>query len=193
MSIQRGIRVAFCGAGGTGKTTTANFISEQLGLPQLKSASRKIYEEKNLSEEQLREEYSNYDKLDLQKNIFAAKVEADRQYSYVADRTLLDHYAYCLAYCGGFMDDEQFTLFDETVQSAMLSSYSHIFYFPYGFWIAENSDGVRQDRCAWQSQIDALIVGHIHRWNIPVITVPQMRGEDERNEFVKNVILGEEV
>jgi hypothetical protein len=193
MSIRRGLRVAFCGAGGTGKTTTAQFIENELEIPLLKSASRTFYEIQGLSEEMVNIEFTNEQKLTLQKDIFALKIENDRQFSYVADRTVLDHYAYALAYCGGFMDNDQFTEFDERVRSLMLSTYSHIFYFPWGFWLPNESDGVRQDRNSWQSLIDNTIVGHLDRWNVPVITVPQTHGEDARNDFVKSVILGEDV
>lgn len=189
MSIRQGLRVAFCGAGGTGKTTTANFIADELGLPMLKSASRIIYEKHNLTEEKV-QQFTSEQKLNLQSKIFETKVKRDQQFNYVTDRTVLDHYAYCLAYCGGFMKNETYLEFEEKVRTLMLSTYSHIFYFPWGYWLPE-SDGVRQDLLSWQSQIDTIITGYCLRWELPVIAVPQ-NGENERNEFVKRIILGEE-
>jgi hypothetical protein len=192
MSIHRGLRVAFCGAGGTGKTTTAQFIHKDLGLDLQKSAARSIYEAKGLSEFKVLNSLMDEEKLDLQMEIFHAKIENDRQFSYVADRTVLDHYAYTLAYCGGFMTDNEFNTFDDMVQTRMRSTYSHVFFFPWGFWFPEISDDVRQDLHSWQSQIDGLILGHLVRWNIPFNVVPQSHGEDERNAFVRNIILGGE-
>jgi hypothetical protein len=111
----------------------------------------------------------------------------DTNFSFVADRSLLDHWAYCLQYCAGFMTNEEFLAMENLVRKHMRSSYSHIFYFPFGYWFAEG-DGVRQDSYAWQSSIDAIIMGYIIRWNLPVFTVPQTDGENARNEFVLNVL-----
>lgn len=192
MSVHRGLRIGFTGAGGTGKTTSALYISEQLDIPMNKSASRIIYEAKELTEEKVFNEFTNEQKLKLQTEIFNTKMKLDRNFSYVADRTILDHYAYCLAYCGGFMPDEQFKEFDEMVQTLMRSTYTHLFYFPWGFWTPEIKDEVRQDLMSWQSQIDAIILGYLYRWAIPATIVPQTQGAEIRNEFIKKMILGEE-
>lgn len=190
MSIRQGQRIAFTGAGGTGKTTSAEVVAEFLELPQPKSASRFVYEHFSLTED-LVAKMTDAEKLDLQLQIFDKKVENDQEYSYVTDRTLLDHYAYCLAYCGGFMENETFRKYEEKTRQAMLSTYSDIFYFPWGYW-SPTPDGIRSDVYAWQSQIDAIIVGYIRRWKLPVHAVPQTRGEDERNEFIYSVIHGDE-
>ena len=182
MNYRPGLRVAFCGAGGTGKTTTAKFIAEQLGLPTFKSASRAVYEARDLTED-LVLKMTDQEKMLLQFDIFAAKESIDKNPSYVTDRTILDHYAYCLAYCGAFMDDNRFAEFEDLTRTLMRGTYTHIFYFPWGYWTA-NSDGVRQDRHSWQSMIDAIITGYIIRWNLPVIEVLQTDGQDARNKFV---------
>jgi len=196
MSIHRGVRIGFTGAGGTGKTTSAEYIAKELNLPTFKSASRLVYESKGLTEEKVFNEFSNNQKLALQMEIFETKIKLDNAFSYVTDRTLLDHYAYCLAYCGGFMTNEQFQKFDEKVQIAMRSTYTHIFYFPWGFWFNPpdkgQGDRVRRDLMSWQSQIDSIILGHLNRWSIPAIVVPQTQGPEVRNKFIKKMILGEE-
>jgi nicotinamide riboside kinase len=188
MSIRRGARIAFCGAGGTGKTTSAEYISKELEIPVLKSSSRQVYEDQELTEDTVLE-LTDAEKLKLQTDIFKNKMQNDRHFSYVADRSILDHYAYCLAYCGHIFDNNQFVEYEETTQTHMLSAYSHIFYFPWGFWMADG-DGVRQDKWAWQSQIDAIIVGYLHRWGVACTTVPQIGGVDHRNEFIKQHIIG---
>ena len=189
MSIRQGTRIAFTGAGGTGKTTSALVVAGELGLDVPKSASRMAYEDQGLTEE-LVLKMSNEEKLDLQTYIFDQKTVNDQEYSYVTDRTVLDHYAYCLAYCGSFMDHKTFYKYEEKTRTLMLSTYSHIFYFPWGYWQAP-SDDVRSSVDAWQSQIDAIIVGYSVRWNLPVVEEPQGQGEDVRNEFIMNAINGE--
>lgn len=191
MSIRNGIRIGCCGAGGTGKTTSAIYLADKLDLPMNKSASRIIYEAKNLTEEKVLNEFNNQEKLDLQIEIFNTKIKLDKEFSYVTDRTILDHYAYCLAYCGGFIPDDQYLWFEETVRSHMLSTYTYVFYFPWGYWLPENEDGVRQTRLSWQSQIDAILVGYLNRWGIPAIIVPQTQGADVRNQFILNTIIGQ--
>lgn len=196
MSIRQGARIGFSGAGATGKTHTAKFISEtapsslNMELPLIKSASRIVYENNNLTEAKVTA-MAPGDQLKLQTAIFQQKIINDQQFSYIADRTILDHYAYALAYCGNHMSDEMFMQFEEQVRSLMLSTYSHIYFFPWGYWFPEVEDGVRSTRKSWQSQIDAIMVGYIHRWNLPVVVVPQDRGEDYRNEFVLADLRGE--
>ena len=191
MSIHQGTRIAFMGAGGTGKTTSAQEISLALDLDQPKSASRQVYEENNLTEEKVLN-MSGAEQLDLQTAIFKQKVENDQEFSYVTDRTILDHYAYCLAYCGGHMPNSVFRSYEEQTRVLMHSTYSHIFYFPWGYFDAP-ADGVRSPIEAWQSQIDALLVGYVFRWGLPVITVPQtFGGEHERDNFILKHVRGED-
>jgi ABC-type glutathione transport system ATPase component len=189
MSIRQGTRIALIGAGGVGKTTSRDHIAKELDIPTFNSVSRIIYNERELSEMTVQNTFTAPMKLELQTQIFEAKVAQDREYTYVMDRSILDHYAYCLAYCGSELENEQYLEFEERVRSLMLSTYSHIFYFPWGYFDVE-SDGVRQDKQAWQSMIDAIMVGYLHRWQVPAIEVPQTQGPEFRNQFIMNHILG---
>lgn len=176
------------GAGGTGKTTTADSIAVAFELTQLRSASRQVYEEDELTEDLVMD--MNEDaKWELQARIFDKKVDMDdNTASFVADRTLLDHWAYCLMYCGANMTNEEFQKYETLVRKHMLSTYSIMFYFSWGHWDVKDKDGIRSDNAAWQSAIDAIIVGYCIRWNLPVINLPQGSGEDYRCEFAENVI-----
>jgi len=186
--IRSGLKIGFMGAGGTGKTTTAKVVSETLNVPTIKSASRAVYEQDNLSEEKCMA-LDNVGKYELQFRIFGMKTELDKQtFAFVADRTLLDHWAYCLMYCGSFIPNDEYTQFEENVRVHMRSTYTHLFYFPFGYWFPEKGDGVRQDHYSWQSAIDAIILGYIHRWRLPVTEVKQNSGALARNEFVLNTI-----
>lgn len=189
MTIREGTKIAFMGAGGTGKTTTATTIALQLEVPLMKSASRIVYEDQQLTET-LVNEMDSGDKWALQADIFDEKTrQDDGEFSFVADRSLLDHWAYCLMYCAPFMSNEEFFEFELKVRKHMKATYTHLFYFPWGYFEPE-TDGVRSEIAAWQSSIDALIVGHVLRWNLSVVEVPQLHGPDYRTEFVKARILG---
>jgi hypothetical protein len=176
------------GAGGTGKTTTASLLSDEFELSQIPSASRVVYEELSLNEDQVLT-LDAVSKWDLQLKIFEKKIWLDdNTASFVADRTLLDHWAYCLMYCAGNMDNKLFEQYETTVRKHMLSSYSMLLYFPWGHWYPATSDGVRSDKYAWQSSIDAIITGYCVRWNLPTITMPQDVDQDYRYGFAKHVV-----
>lgn len=185
-----GFRVGCMGAGGVGKTTTAAYLAEVFELKPLISASREVYDDEVLTEDIVLE-MSEESKWELQSRIFDKKIDLDDNTpSYIADRTLLDHWAYCLMYCGAHMTNEEFQKYETMVRKHMLSTYSVIFYFSWGHWdIPEKEqDGVRSNKYAWQSAIDAILVGYCFRWNLPVINLPQGSGIDYRNEFAERVI-----
>lgn len=183
MTVRHGLKIGCTGAGGTGKTTSVSAISKELGINQQKSASRIVYERLDLTEEKCYA-LSNEKKYDLQFDIFETKIRNDQStFSFIADRTLLDHWAYCLMYCGAYIPNEEYAEYEEKVRVHMKSQYTHIFYFPFGYWFAEG-DGVRQDHHSWQSAIDAIIVGYINRWRLPVFEVPQIGGAEARNKFI---------
>jgi len=188
VQIRTGIRVGCVGAGGTGKTTTAKDVETLFKLPFNKSASRIVYEELDMTEEKCAK-LPDEEKYKLQFKIFEKKIELDKAFTYVSDRTLLDHWAYCLMYCGAFIPDSQYFEFEDMVRTHMKTTYSHIFYFPFGYWFAKG-DGVRQDHQSWQSAIDAIIVGYIHRWQLNVHEVPQIHGSEHRAKYVINTIKG---
>ena len=188
IQVRTGIRVGCVGAGGTGKTTTAQTVEKALKVPFNKSASRIVYEELGLTEAKCAKLPDN-EKYGLQFKIFDKKIELDKAFTYISDRTLLDHWAYCLMYCEAFIPDEQYFEFEDKVRTHMRTIYSHIFYFPFGYWF-EKGDGVRQDHQSWQSAIDAIIVGYIHRWHLNVFEVPQIHGKEFRAQYVINTVKG---
>lgn len=188
MSLRQGLRIGFTGAGGTGKTTTATYIAQALNLATFPSASRQVYTAEGLTEDKVLA-MTGQEKLDLQTRIFGKKAEIDMAHEFVTDRTILDHFAYCLAYCAPHMSNELFNKYEALTRTHLMGCYTHVFYFPWGVWHAEG-DGVRQDLQSWQSQIDAIILGYLGRWNVPAYIVPQHQGADKRNQFVLDTILG---
>lgn len=188
-TVRSGVKIGLMGAGGTGKTTDATVIAEKTGLKLMKSASREVYEKMKLTEEMVAQLPDNK-KWELQGHIFQVKqYNDDNTYEFIADRTLLDHWSYCLMYCGTFLPNADFLEYETIVRKHMKSAYTHLFYYPWGYW-TEPSDGVRQDHWSWQSAIDAMIVGYCHRWSLPVVQVPQAQGKETRQQFVLNHLLG---
>ena len=191
MTVRSGVKVGFTGAGGTGKTTTAVALAKELGVQMMKSASRTAYEQLKITEADCLK-MDDKAKWELQGKIFGLKQTMDdNSFEFIADRTLLDHWAYCLMYCAPFISEPEFHQFENNVRKHMKSTYTHLFYFPWGYWTPETEDGVRQVAPGWQSAIDAIIVGYCVRWNLPAIQVPQLNGPEFRQDFVKKHILGE--
>lgn len=87
------LRIAFCGASGTGKSTIAKWLAEQLGLPFCDVGSREIAAKMGFA--------SPYDvdragmRGAFQRKLFAAKRSWEEQRaSFVTDRTHFDNLAY---------------------------------------------------------------------------------------------------
>lgn len=187
--MEYGLKIGFTGCGGTGKTTTMNGVLDRYNMQlrgknyvALGSASRKVYTERNLTEE-IVYKMSDRDKLNLQHEIFETKINLDHSNpKFIADRTILDHWAYCLAYCSAAMDRELFIKMEAQTKSHLLGTYDMLFYFPFGRFEAPE-DGVRSSSQAWQSQIDSIILGHLHRWKVDCHVIPK-GFEDDINEFV---------
>ena len=180
------------GAGGTGKTTDAVVLAEKFEAPLMKSTSRQVYEQLKITEDDVLK-MSNEEKWKLQENIFSMKMLNDDQSSeFIADRTILDHWAYCLMYCGAFIPDNKFIEYESNVRKHMKGAYTHLFYYPWGYWTPtkEEQDGVRQTAMGWQSAIDAIITGYCVRWNLPVVEVPQLKGPEYRQTFIINNVMG---
>ena len=185
-----GFRVGCMGAGCTGKSTTADYLVERFEFPRLHSSSRTLYEEEELTEDKVLD-MDDDDRWELQGRIFDRKIDMDDNTpSFIADRTLLDHWAYCLMYCASNMTNAEFQKHETLVRKHMLSNYSVLFYFGWGYWDidVEDQDGVRSTKDAWQSAIDSIIVGYCIKWNLPVVNLPQTMGKDYRNEFAENIV-----
>ncbi len=174
----RGLKIAFTGSGGTGKTSTAAAVSSLLNLPQMKSASRLVYEQQDLNENKVFM-MAPAEKWKLQYEIFTTKINNDDcTPSFVADRTLLDHWAYCLLYCSTTIKNDEYMHLEALVRKHMIATYSRIYYFPRGDWTGKD-DGIRQTNLAWQEAIDSLIIGNIVKWKLPVVEVPQAQSDDD--------------
>jgi len=180
------MRVGFCGAGDTGKTTTAVLVADELGIPFLPSISRAVFADLGLTEAD-QVDMSDEDRWGLQCKILSAKRKQDSMHEPgVLDRTLLDHAAYCLYRCSGIISRDEYGRLIDEVGDNLRHHYDRVFYFPAGVYPPVD-DGFRQGGLAYQTAIDCLIRGMLSRFDLPhVIVEPVLL--DERVAFIHDIV-----
>lgn len=145
------MRVAFCGASGTGKSTLAAWVAETYGLPINPVGSRSVAKMMG---------YDNpYDvdkagrREEFQALLLAEKIRWEAEHeSFVVDRTTFDNLAYlALHQIEGVTD----AVWDQTLQGAQ--RYTHIVYCPLRAFINLDSDPARVSNKAYHRVYDALI------------------------------------
>lgn len=180
------LRVAFCGASGTGKTTLASFIAEEWGLPINPVGSRSVAKTMGFD--------SPYDvdkagkRADFQRRLATEKVawEAGHE-SFVSDRTTLDNLAYTVLHDVRSIDAELVE-----VITAGLQRYTHIIYCPVDVFCNPGDDAARVKDLTYHKLFDAALVGLLMR-NRPsqstFVTTLSVEGLEARKETVR-IVLG---
>jgi hypothetical protein len=187
------MKLAFCGAGGTGKTTLAKLIQERYLADHvlLPSASRTTFEVKGLTEE-LEKAMTPAALWDLQLEIFRAKMGLDADHEdFVADRSLLDHWAYCLVQARDGMTARQARDWEAVTKQWMGRTYDHVVYCPIEeFWNGEDPSGIRSAHYPYQVLIDSVIRSYLERWGwTGVLRAPGME-LDERAGWIWDSLPG---
>ncbi len=177
--------IGCCGAGGTGKTTTAKALAQNLGLPFIASSSRAVFERRGLKEaDQWR--LSATEQFDLQQEIFQAREQLEAQIEGgVADRTLFDQVAYNLLRAGPVITEP---ILDDMLSraKASLRKYQFVFYFPLVTFETSN-DGMRDTAFGVRVQFDAILTWVLKEAGVFTPRVPLMR-PDERVQWMKGVM-----
>jgi nicotinamide riboside kinase len=152
------MKVAFTGAGGTGKSTMAMWLAEQYGIPYVGSVGREAFKQMGIENEAAQENMSEQQLLALQWLIFQLLQEKRSQHKhYVTDRLLFDNYVYGMRRCGNIVTEEQRKDWeDRSVED--LWSFDLVFYCPTGLFKTE-ADGMRVAAPGYQSLIDSAIYG----------------------------------
>jgi hypothetical protein len=127
------MRIGFIGTGGTGKSTLIHTLSDVLDeykIRVLPSVMRDVLRRQKITID------ADFTKLDtnmvqfIQHQGFQLREKTEEDYrmvSWISDRTLLDHFVYCLMYCGPL--DTRLTQYWETVKQS-LQTYDLLVYFP---------------------------------------------------------------
>jgi nicotinamide riboside kinase len=185
------MKIAFTGAGGTGKTTLAKYIAEKWGVPYVGSVSREVMREMGVESEMAQETMTPEQLLVLQQGIYERrKAKLASLDSYVTDRCALDNYIYGLRRCGPSLTE---VVRAEWETKAVKDLYDQdlVFYTPIGLFPVEH-DGVRVTDISHQFLMDAAMYGFIckHAFDrcSAHVYVMNMSDLERRKKFVDSLI-----
>lgn len=154
------MKIAFTGAGGTGKTTLAKYIAEKWGVPYVGSVSREVMTELGIESEMDQEKLSDDELLFLQQAIYERrKTKLASLDSYVTDRCALDNYIYGLRRCGSALTERVRDLWEKGAV-ADLYAQDLVFHTPIGLFETV-ADGVRVTDVSHQHLMDAAMYGFL--------------------------------
>jgi len=170
------MKIALTGAHGTGKSTLAKFLKEEISTRN-KIASVTPEVPRMICETVNDKEYFRRGNNSLLKQslilLGQLVIEAQNQKGVdvqICDRTLFDHWAYSLSLFGKEFTEGNYTEVYEKFISQHCKSYDKVFYLPIEFKPLD--DGIRESDEKFQSEIDELIVGLLkkHKIEYKIIT-----------------------
>lgn len=174
------IRLAFCGASGTGKSTLATYVQETFGLPFNPVGSRSVSKAMGFE--------SPYDvdkagkRAEFQRRLVTEKMawEAEHE-SFVSDRTTLDNIAYTMLHDVRAIDAE---LLRTAVEG--LGHYTHVLYCPVEAFCNPGDDAARVKDMTYHELYDVVIKGMIERY-LPVSVAVRRLHTDDLEERKRSV------
>jgi hypothetical protein len=188
----QGNNIGFCGAGGTGKTTTMKLLHQMIGpfgYNLLPSASRGVFKQYGVETEDQQLTMTPQQRWALQRDIQLAHAHnmVERwQEKLLGDRTQLDQYVYALQYCGSHLSVKDMQWLDRLTIAA-LQNYGAIFYFPITNWPTLN-DGMRTEAPGQRRAFDLMLRSCFEQFQVNVYTVP-IASPIDRVAYIMKVLL----
>jgi predicted ATPase len=154
------MRIALCGASGTGKTTIANHVAQKYGLPINPIGSRSVAKAMGFE--------SPYDvdkagkRAEFQRCLLEEKRAWENDHeAFVTDRTTLDNLAYTVLHAVHTIDEEEMTK-----SVAGFYRYTHVIYCPTQTFCKPGNDPARVKNMVYHELFDilvkALVAPHTH-------------------------------
>ncbi len=158
------IRLAFCGASGTGKSTLASLVSARIGLPICPVGSREVSKAMGFA--------SPYDvdaagkRVEFQHELLKQKYAWERSHAdgYVSDRTHFDNLTYTTMHAPGPAADPHFI---EAVVAAA-SYHTHIVLCPIGAVHNVGDDPARINDSRYHREYERILLDLILEYATPV-------------------------
>jgi hypothetical protein len=154
------LKVGCIGAGATGKTTTLKLLEPHVKESYIPGVMRSVLKDLAVHSEGDQKYMDPERTWTVQKTGFDRKIEQDRNHDHgLFDRTLLDHFVYCMLWARQSIDDSTCKSMMILVQEN-LRSYDRLFYFPIYDWSAP-LDPIRENsyasRIAWDFMARGLL------------------------------------
>jgi nicotinamide riboside kinase len=156
-----GLRIAITGAQGTGKTTLAERLSGELGLPLIPESSREVARRLGIAHlSQLSVDgFARFEKLCLESQLSHER----RHAAFVSDRCTLDGAVYWLKWLGQVRPPEETEGFISMARENM-ANYDHVFYLPVEF--SPQGDGFRSTDRRYQREVDGYFTQLFREWEV---------------------------
>jgi nicotinamide riboside kinase len=165
-------KIGIIGSHGVGKTTFANMLANELGIPRIDELARTVHA--------LGFELDHGSTVHAQALMWLGQMyEEITLEEFVSDRTLLD----VIAYGSLLLESKEDSLKDSyfinalgnITQEIVHSHYSIMFYIPVEF--GPEDDGVRNTDAAWQRQVDARMVELLDAFGIDYFPITGSKQE----------------
>lgn len=142
------MRIAFCGASGTGKTTLAKWVAETYGVPFNPVGSRSVA--KNMGFDNPYDVDKAGKRAEFQQRLLAEKIEWESQHdTFVSDRTTMDNLLYTMIHDVYSIDD---TTIDQAVQG--MARYTLVWFCPIKSFLNLGGDPNRVSNKAYHRLYD---------------------------------------
>jgi len=179
------MKIAISGCGGTGKTTLAHRLSEELNYPMIEEGVRDWLWSNNFNDFK---EMSIEDIVKMQEFILSEKTKKEEELpSFVSDRTTIDNLSYALRWIGSLSKNHD-TWMAQYITMAMNhaeNNYDIIFILPWGE-LELNPDGIRSTNEWYQYMIQCIIERHLYMLERPMVyEVEKVKFDDRIKECLR--------
>jgi hypothetical protein len=175
--------IGFCGAGGTGKTTTAELLGKCTDLPVIPSTTRAVFKQLGLETEASQEALDGPGRMHLQMAIQENFFSMTKQYRIgISDRTPIDHWCYMLYYCGNTMTHADVEAARRRIKDC-LRIFRYIFYFPLMTYPGQD-DGMRKTGEGYRLSYDMLVRQALDDFQVKYYTLRKGPSAWERAESI---------
>lgn len=159
-------RIAIVGAQGTGKTTLAEALAKEVGLPLIREGARELSE---LMEVQSPDQLGPILAQFLQQAILTRQIVLENYFGdFISDRSTVDCYAYWQKLFGGLVSLELTNLY-ERLARVHARQYQLIAFCPIEFPLED--DSFRYLNVDFQKEIDRIIRACLTDWGLQTKTV----------------------